>query len=216
MHTTAYITGKHFFETYATTESLILEVGSQNVNGGLRDHAPNPEKYVGIDFCDGRGVDLILEDPYKYPFKDNTFDIIVTSSCIEHSEFFWLTYLECIRVLKPDGLLYCNAPGNRMGYHRHPVDCWRFMPDASKALEAWAHYNNIPVKVLETFSVCPLVDDKSRCFDWCCIFLKDKKYINNFPYRMIDTLELPAVNVFKFMTEDSNNWNSILNHRRAE
>lgn len=216
MHTTAYLTGKCFFEVYGYKEARVLEIGSQNVNGALRDHAVNPDNYVGVDFCDGKGVDIVLEDAYKYPFQDNTFDIIVTSSCLEHSELFWLTYLECLRVLKPSGIFYCNVPGNRMGYHRHPVDCWRFMPDAAKALETWAHYNNIPVKVLETFSVEPLQNDKSRCFDWCAVFVKDKQYTSKYTKRMIDFLTLAAVNIFRFNDCNDNDWNRVINPRRAE
>lgn len=212
MHTTAYITGKHFFETYCSKDYRVLEVGSQNVNGALRDHAINPSNYLGVDFSHGKGVDIVLDDAYKYPFQENTFDIVVTSSCLEHSEFFWLTYLECLRVLKPTGLLYCNAPSNRMAYHRHPVDCWRFMPDAAKALENFANYSSIPAKVLETFTVQPIHNDKSKCFDWCAVFVKDKKYISNYPKRMIDSLELQAVNIFKFYTQEDNNWEVVTRH----
>lgn len=216
MHTTAYLTGKCFFDIYVTDTTKVLEVGSQNVNGSLRDHAINKSNYLGIDFCPGKGVDLVLEDPYKYPFQDETFDVVVTSSCLEHSEFFWITYLECLRVLKPPGILYCNAPANRMPYHRHPVDCWRFMPDSSKALEAWAQYNNIPAKVLETFTVEPIPSERSKCFDWCAIFIKDQQYMSQYSKRMVDYLNLSSINIFKFQTPEDNNWSYILNHKKAE
>lgn len=211
MHTTAYITAQHFFNTYTTVDSKVLEIGSQNVNGSLKDHCLNPSLYTGVDFCAGNGVDVVLEDPYKYPFEDNTFDIIVTSSCFEHSEMFWLSYLECLRVLKPSGILYCNAPGNRMPYHRYPVDCWRFMPDAAKGLETWGNYNGIPVKVLETFTVVPLPESDCPCFDWCGIFIKDKAFMHLYTKKMVDSLILSTINIFKFVDGNDNNWAYMIN-----
>ena len=46
------------------------------------------------------------------PFKDNSIDIVVSISVFEHVEFFWETYLEMLRILKPNGLLFINAPSN--------------------------------------------------------------------------------------------------------
>jgi hypothetical protein len=41
------------------------------------------------------------------------------------------------RVVKSGGFIYLNAPSN--GYvHNHPLDIWRFYPDAGIALEKWA------------------------------------------------------------------------------
>ena len=208
MHYTAYRTGKDFFDIYLNETSKILEVGSQNVNGSLRDHSKSKD-YTGLDFVKGLGVDIVLEDAYRYPFEDNTFDAIVTSSCFEHSEMFWVSFLECMRVLKPEGVLYCNAPSAFMAYHRYPVDCWRFMPDAGKGFETWAKYNNINSKVLETFIVIG-----PKTFDWCAIFIKDCSYMGKYPHRIMDISKSPIVNGFKFYTEKDNNWKLPINHNR--
>jgi hypothetical protein len=39
------------------------------------------------------------------PLKNDFADVIVSSSCFEHSEFFWLLFNESLRILKPNGLL---------------------------------------------------------------------------------------------------------------
>jgi SAM-dependent methyltransferase len=70
---------------------------------------------------------------YKLPFADGSVDVVLSSSCFEHSEFFWLLFLEILRVLRPEGLFYLNAPSNGP-FHRYPVDCWRFYPDSGNAL----------------------------------------------------------------------------------
>ena len=145
MHDTALAAGKSFFQAHGNPSAVVVEVGSQDVNGSLRSVAVCG-KYVGLDFQHGKGVDIVLEDPYKIPLEDGFADIVVSSSCFEHSEFFWLTFLEVMRILKPSGVFYLNAP-SRGDYHRFPVDCWRFYPDAAQALANWANRNNYSVIV---------------------------------------------------------------------
>lgn len=188
MHTSAYRTGKRFFETYCTAEQLtVVDIGSYDVNGSLRDHrTSNITNYIGIDFSYGKGVDYVLEDPYQYPFEDESIDVIVTSSCFEHAEMFWVSFLEALRVLKPNGLLYCNSPSSWMTYHRYPVDCWRFFPDAAKGLETWAKYNKYNTMVLESFITPPLQDEDTS--DWVAVFLKDANYLDDHKNRIIDSL----------------------------
>ena len=138
---------KDFYAKFAGefVEPTIVEIGSQNVNGSIKDVAP-PSNYVGLDFQEANGVDIVLQDAYSFPLPDNYADIVVTSSCFEHSEMFWLTFLEGVRILKPRGLFYINAPSTGP-YHAYPLDCWRFYPDADKALQTWAKRNGYNVNV---------------------------------------------------------------------
>ena len=151
MHDTALELGKGFFDVYwQPSFTKILDVGSRNVNGTLRDVCPPQAQYIGIDVSEGDGVDIVLSDPHSFPFQDETFDCIVSTSCFEHDPMFWLTFLECLRVLKKEGFLYINAPSNGP-YHFYPVDCWRFYPDAGNALKEWAIKNGINVYLSESF-----------------------------------------------------------------
>ena len=79
---------------------------------------------------------MVLDDPYHLPLASESVDVVVSSSRFEHVEFFWLMFNEVLRVFKPDGLFYLNAPSNGE-FHRYPVDCWRFYPDAAQALVNW-------------------------------------------------------------------------------
>lgn len=191
MHPSAYNTGKLFFDVYSQHNNKekvnVVEIGSQDLNGSLRDFQNERiYQYIGMDLCPGKGVDIVLETPYKFPFQDNTFDILVSSSCFEHSEMFWITFLECLRILKPNGIFYANVPSTWMKFHRFPVDCWRFYPDAGKALETWARWNHLNTKVLESY-ICPPGLYESVC-DWVGVFLKDEKFISEYPIRMLDSL----------------------------
>lgn len=198
-----------FFETYGNRDNLSIgEIGSYDVNGSVRSSAPNNCTYVGFDFNPGPGVDVILNDPYHIPVADNTFDMVVSSSCFEHSEMFWLTYLEALRILKPSGLLYINAPSSWMCYHRFPVDCWRFYPDAAKALDTWSNRNNIPTMVLESYISTPSVI--GECADNISVFLKDRQYVNLFQNRIVDKIEpyTEFFNAFRFPLNEkfTNDW----------
>ena len=89
MHPTALYNCQNFFETYfpATDDAdskTVVEIGAQNVNGGLRERIPNTFEYLGVDFVKAPGVDVVLEDPYKLPFDDESHDVVISSSCFEH------------------------------------------------------------------------------------------------------------------------------------
>lgn len=140
MHSTALNAASNFFSRFPLESSVVVEIGSQNVNGSIRDVCPKHYTYVGLDYAPANGVDIVLEDEYKFPLDNGYADMVVTSSCFEHAEMFWLTFLEGVRILKPNGLFYINAP-SKGPYHAYPQDCWRFYPDAAQALAKWAKRN---------------------------------------------------------------------------
>jgi SAM-dependent methyltransferase len=138
---------------------------------------------VGVDFAAGRGVDIVLDDPYALPFESSSIDIVLSSSCFEHAEMFWLVFLEALRILRPSGLFYLNVPSNG-DFHRHPVDCWRFYPDSGRALITWAKRNGIAAALLESFTSTQIGDQWN---DFVAVFLKDEGLSGNFPSRILDT-----------------------------
>ena len=189
MHDTAMEIGKAFFDTYLKTDTplTIVDVGAQDVNGSLRSVAPNHHKYIGLDFVDGKGVDVVITDPYNLPLESNSVDVVVCSSCFEHSEFFWLLFIEIQRILKPEGLFYLNAPSNGM-FHRYPVDCWRFYPDSGVALQNWGRRNGYNTALLESFTG----QQKQGVWnDFVAVFLKDFQFLDKHKDRI-----QPAYNQF--------------------
>jgi len=184
VHRTAVANAKLFFDTYLRDagRATVVEIGSQNVNGSIKGQFPGVS-YIGVDFAAGKDVDVVLQDPYSLPFHDDYADAVVTSSCFEHSEFFWLTFLECARVLKPGGLIYLNVPSNGP-VHGYPVDCWRFYPDAGRALGRWAQRNGHDVIELESYTSD---QEEGRWNDFVAVFLKDQTHLPRRPRRIIDS-----------------------------
>lgn len=134
-----------------------------------------------MDFQQARGVDVVLDDPYKLPLDDASVDIVVSSSCFEHSEMFWLVFLEVMRVLKSDGLFYLNAP-SAGSFHQYPVDCWRFYPDSGKALITWAKRNGFNSALLESYTQIG-----GSCYqDFVSVFIKNKDFAEKYPQRILD------------------------------
>jgi SAM-dependent methyltransferase len=184
MHDTAMEYGAAFFAAYTriNTSLTIVDIGSQDVNGSLRTVAPRHHRYIGVDFQEAKGVDVVITDPYALPFQSESVDVVVSSSCFEHSEFFWLLFLEALRILKPRGLLYINAPANGP-YHQYPVDCWRFYPDSGIALQNWARRSGYNTVLLESFTG---VKKKDVWNDFVAVFLKDEINGSFHPNRISD------------------------------
>jgi SAM-dependent methyltransferase len=182
MHKTAMKHGALFFETYVRADMRIVDIGAQDVNGSLRNVAPSGAAYTGVDFVAGRGVDVVITDPYSLPFETGSVDVVASSSCFEHSEFFWLTFLECLRIVAPEGLLYVNVPSNGL-YHRYPVDCWRFYPDSGVALQNWARRNGTDALLLESF-IGP--QGSGLWNDFVGVFVKDAAHAGRYPARIQD------------------------------
>jgi len=207
MHISAMTNAKRFFKTYVdpTKPATIIEIGSQDLNGSLKDCTSENHKYIGFDFQEGKNVDVVLQDAYSLPLEDNSVDICITSSCFEHSEFFWLVVLEIFRVLKPDGIFYMNAPSNGK-YHGYPVDCWRFYPDSGVALTNWLIRNKLNSVLLESFTSNQ--EENEGWNDFIAIILKDQNYITNHPNRILKTYA-------NFLNGRIDNIHTILNVSRC-
>lgn len=184
MHDTARELGRQFFATYCSSAGLLADLGAMDVNGSLREVAPSGLRYVGLDMAAGPGVDVVVTDPDVLPLDSDSVDYVVSSSCFEHAEHFWLLFGEVQRVLKPGGLFYVNVPSNGP-YHRYPVDCWRFYPDAGLALERWGRKLGWNTLLLESFIAA---SDGGRWNDFVAVFVKDAAEQARHPGRMSATV----------------------------
>jgi len=80
----------------------VLDVGSLDINGNNRYLFEN-YKYTGIDIGEGRNVDIVCRG---HEFKrDKPFDVVISSECFEHDEFWVFTITNMINLLKPGGLM---------------------------------------------------------------------------------------------------------------
>jgi SAM-dependent methyltransferase len=172
MHDSAFRIGELVMQTYCDLpKARILEIGSMDVNGSLRDFAEPSTQYVGVDLEKGPAVDVVVKPGERLPFDDASFDLIMASSAFEHDPRFWETFLEMCRVAQPGGHIYVNAPSNG-GVHRYPLDCWRFYPDAGLALMDYAKTSKIPIDLVESFVGKRYQDSWDGWNDFVAIFRK--------------------------------------------
>lgn len=143
----------------------VLELGASDVNGSYRNLFNRDSfEYLGADIEKADGVDIVLDNPYEIPLDDRSVDIVISGQMLEHCEFFWLMFAEMIRVLKEDGYLFLIVPSSGP-IHRYPVDCYRFYPDALKAL---AKYSN-------SFLVESWHDDRGPWNDLVGVFSRQQR-----------------------------------------
>jgi SAM-dependent methyltransferase len=103
----------------------VLEIGSLDLNGSVRLLFAGD--YTGIDRKEGDGVDLVM-DGHALDFLDHQFDVVVSTSALEHDPEFWRTLAEVRRVLRPGGYFILTTVSWGFFEHDKP-DYYRFMPD---------------------------------------------------------------------------------------
>lgn len=109
----------------------VCDVGSLDINGSYRFLFPD-HRYTGIDITLGSNVDVVVES-YNYPFRDETFDVVISGSTLEHVKDTHKWIIELKRILKKGGWICIIAPSMYM-HHPYSVDCWRVYPDGMKFL----------------------------------------------------------------------------------
>jgi SAM-dependent methyltransferase len=151
MHYSAYVNAEKFYYNYCDKNienKKILDVGSYDVNGTMKPIFEKG-KYVGLDVEAGPNVDVVGVS-HDIPFEKDEFDIVISSSCFEHDDMFWISFQEMCRVLKPGGYMYIQAPSNGP-YHGWPGDNWRFYIDSWKALEKWGKKLGYDIELVEHY-----------------------------------------------------------------
>ena len=93
----------------------VLDVGSGDINGNNRFLFENCE-YDGNDVIHANNVTIVAKTK-DLPFKDNTFDTIISTECFEHDPEYKESFIKIYKMLKPDGL-FCFTCAST-GRHEH-------------------------------------------------------------------------------------------------
>lgn len=112
-------------QRYDLASKRTLEIGSYNVNGSVRSFFCG--EYVGVDHAAGPGVDMVME-ARGLTFERDSFDVVVSTSQLEHDPTFWLTLNEVGRVLRSGGYFILATVSTGFPIHNEP-DYYRFLPD---------------------------------------------------------------------------------------
>lgn len=108
-------------------------------------------KHAGIDYCapeqalpNGFAFKRCDLNQDKIPFSDDSFDLVVASHIIEHVARPIDFFADCLRVCKPGGILYVEAPSERslwlpgMPFNHHLFHSLSFYDDPTHCSRPWS------------------------------------------------------------------------------
>jgi SAM-dependent methyltransferase len=148
MHPSVMAFASEAVDHYALRDLTVLEVGSYNVNGTVRDLFAGP--YLGVDMRPGPGVDEVCNSRALRTLG-RTFDVVVSTEMLEHDPLPWVSIRQMADVLHPGGILLLTARGyDERGcfpVHDYPDDLWRFSVEGIVHLLTGCGFD-----VLEAFS----------------------------------------------------------------
>lgn len=130
----------------------------------------NKDEYIGIDFIEGPGVDMV-ENVQNLPLADNYFNTIIALNLLEHVEQFWLAVDEIKRLIAQTGIIILSTPFI-FEIHGCPHDYYRFTPDYYRGvfkefnyvIVGWIGDEKMPKNVFCLASDNPLIKNKYESF----------------------------------------------------
>ena len=128
---------------YKDNKISILEIGSYNVNGSLRDIFNNINKYVGLDLIKGPGVDKVY-DGKNMPINE-CFDLCISCECFEHNPHYLNNFLKMIEFTENDGLVAFTCA--TIGRAEHgTADSDGEVSNSPGSMKKWNYYKNLTKK----------------------------------------------------------------------
>lgn len=103
----------------------IVEIGSRDVNGSVRELFPDSTRYAGLDIQPGPGVDFVTSVEH-WPI-DST-DLCLCTEMLEHDRFPWKTLIGIYEILHHDGIFILTTRAftkkNILPYCPAGAGCW--------------------------------------------------------------------------------------------
>jgi SAM-dependent methyltransferase len=138
----------------------VLDMGSREAGTGrVREIFPDATEYVGIDYQEGPGVDIVADiadssSPAPEWLPENHFDVVVCAEVLEHAAFPGRILSNALYGLRRGGILLLTAAGP----DRPPHTCWPLAyiprcapdPDGGYPPNPGEFYQNIEPLALES------------------------------------------------------------------
>lgn len=127
MHASAMAWMSTQIKQFGLYNKKVLEMGSFNVNGSVRELFTGD--YLGIDIREGDGVDQVLDASSLPEELSNSFDVVVSTEMLEHCED-WRAVINSMKdAISNKGRILLTTRGPGFGRHEYPGDYWRFTPE---------------------------------------------------------------------------------------
>lgn len=86
----------------------IAELGSQDVNGTIKDYIPQS---IGFDIIEAKGVDIVIKDGWITAEHRQAYDLVVSISSFQFCPDPHMYMNEILALLKPGGILFLTMCG---------------------------------------------------------------------------------------------------------
>lgn len=140
MHTTSY----RIMQELVCDERphVVVDFGSQDVNGTYAPLFPSEVQYVGVDLTPGKNVTMVMPTEFSTDLPTGCANLVISGQCLEHCRNPFRLVEEMYRVCTAGGKCCIIAPFV-WKEHRYPIDCFRFLPDGMRAVMEFAGFKNI-------------------------------------------------------------------------
>ena len=101
-----------FLDFFCDTD--VVEIGSLNINGSLKELFHDPNVYVGVDLGEGKGVNWVGSG-HEFDQYMGEWDVVISAEMFEHNKFWKETWLNMVNLAKPGGLVVftCATTGRK-------------------------------------------------------------------------------------------------------
>jgi hypothetical protein len=114
MHQEAFDWVALALEDLSRPPQSVLEIGSRSINGSVRGLFSGA-KYLGIDICEGPGVDLVA-DGATFTW-DGEFDVVVCTEVLEHTRAAEEICRNAVKLTRRGGLFIATCAGPARAPH---------------------------------------------------------------------------------------------------
>jgi len=94
----------------------VLEIGSQDINGTVRDFFQKGANYLGLDLGMAKGVDWTIPGELV-ELPDQWASICISTECFEHAASWEQILMNMIRITRTNGLLILSIAGHGRATH---------------------------------------------------------------------------------------------------
>lgn len=88
-------------------DAAVLDVGAGDINGNNRDWFKDAKEYIGLDVVPYANVDVV-SIAHKY-HPDRQFDIVCSTSALEHDMYWKKTLRRMVELTNPGGLMWFSC-----------------------------------------------------------------------------------------------------------
>jgi SAM-dependent methyltransferase len=94
----------------------VLEIGSQDINGTVRDFFQQQANYLGLDLGMAKGVDWTIPGELV-ELPEQWANVCISTECFEHAATWEQILLNMIRITQEGGLVILSIAGNGRATH---------------------------------------------------------------------------------------------------